>query len=83
MILNAIVVIMALVWIGIPIYGRLTRAKRRCPHCQSDKIEILSKEPEGQPIIHGGRVSATVTYHYRFHCKTCRQRWEKSETESW
>ena len=74
--------LIALIWIGMPIYERMTRSTPTCPKCDSEAIETLSKETEGKPIIHGGRVSATVTYHYRFHCKHCGERWEKTEAES-
>ena len=78
-----LVTFLVLVLIGIPIYERLTRSKPACPKCQSESIELISKEPEGKPIIHGGRVSATVKYHHRYHCKRCGERWEKTESESW
>ena len=81
--LNWLVTIVVLIWIGIPIYERLTRIKRVCPSCQSESIELISKEPASKPIIHGGRVSATVKYHARYHCKRCGERWEKTESESW
>ena len=83
MILNGLVAMIALIWIGVPIYERLTRAKRACPKCQSESIEMISKEPASKPVIHGGRVSATVTYHHRYHCKRCGERWERTESESW
>ncbi|MGB1251435.1 MAG: hypothetical protein ACPG8W_12510 [Candidatus Promineifilaceae bacterium] len=81
--LNGLVAVALIVWICVPLYARLTRNKQTCPACHSESIELISKEPEGKPIIHGGRVTATVTYSHRYHCKRCGERWQYSKSESW
>lgn len=66
----------------IPLLVWWRRAVPTCPSCANTAVSEMSKEQTGTPVIHGGRVSATIHYEYRYYCKRCDTRWDAVKVES-